>query len=123
MRIGVFHPGTQHSWQTALGFQEAGLLGWYATSVFYDPARWPYKVERYLPRNLSARLNREFRRRHNPLLDLSKVRQFGWWEWSEVLTRRLGRQSLSDCCNSVGNRAFCRQVIRLIERGPVDLLW
>jgi glycosyltransferase involved in cell wall biosynthesis len=56
-------------------------------------------------------------------LDLKKVRQFGWWEWSEVLTRRLGRQALSDACNRFGNRAFCRQVIRLIEREPVDLLW
>ena len=27
MRVGVFHPGTQHSWQTALAFQEAGALG------------------------------------------------------------------------------------------------
>ena len=45
MRIGVFHPGTQHSWQTALAFQEAGMLGWYATSAFYDPARWPYRLE------------------------------------------------------------------------------
>jgi glycosyltransferase involved in cell wall biosynthesis len=123
MRVGVFHPGTQHSWQTALAFQQAGMLAWYATSVFYDPTRWPYKLERCVPGNLSAQLSREFRRRHNPLLDLKKVRQFGWWEWSEVLMRRLGRQAISDACNRLGNRAFCRQVIRLIEREPVDLLW
>jgi len=99
------------------------MLAWYATSVFYDPTRWPYKLERCVPGNLSAQLSREFRRRHNPLLDLKKVRQFGWWEWSEVLMRRLGRQAISDACNRLGNRAFCRQVIRLIEREPVDLLW
>ena len=123
MRVGVFHPGTQHSWQTALGFQQAGMLAWYATSVFYDPNRWPYKLERCVPGNLSAQLGREFRRRHSPLLDPKKVRQFGWWEWSEVLMRRLGQQAMSDACNRMGNRAFCRQVIRLIEREPVDLLW
>jgi glycosyltransferase involved in cell wall biosynthesis len=123
MRVGVFHPGTQHSWQTALAFQQVGMLAWYASSVFYDPKRWPYKLERCVPGSLSAQLGREFRRRHSPLLDPKNVRQFGWWEWSEVLMRRLGQQTMSDACNRLGNRAFCRQVIRLIEREPVDLLW
>jgi glycosyltransferase involved in cell wall biosynthesis len=123
VRIGVFHPGTQHSWQTALAFQEAGTLAWYGTSTFYDPARWPYKLERYVPRKMSECLNREFRRRHNPLLDTAKVRQMGLWEWSEVLFRRLHQMRLSEMCNEIGNRAFCQQVIRLIEREPVDVLW
>ncbi|MGO8763584.1 MAG: glycosyltransferase family 4 protein [Limisphaerales bacterium] len=123
MRIGVFHPGTQHSWQTALAFQEAGTLGWYATSAFYNPARWPYKLERYVPRKMSNRLNREFRRRYNPALNPANVRQFGWWEWSEVFSRRLGCLPLANYCNERGNQAFGRQIIRLIEREPVDLLW
>jgi glycosyltransferase involved in cell wall biosynthesis len=123
MRVGVFHPGTQHSWQTAVGFQNAGLLAWYATSVFYDPTRWPYKLARYLPRKMSDRLNREFRRRQYALLNPAKVRQFGLWEWSEVMLRRMGRHELAEHCNERGNRAFCKQVIRLIEREPVDILW
>ena len=123
MRVGVFHPGTQHSWQTALGFQEAGLLGWYATSAFYDPARWPYKLERYVPQKMSERLNREFRRRHNAFLDADKVRQFGLWEWGEVLLRRIGQQRMSEQVNVLGNRDFCQQTIKLIEREPVDLIW
>ena len=68
-------------------------------------------------------MNREFRRRQNVFLDPGKVRQFGLWEWSEVLLRRLGRQSLADHCNELGNRAFCGQTIRLIQREPVDVLW
>ena len=123
MRIGVFHPGTQHSWQTALAFQEAGTLAWYATSVFYDPARWPYKLERYVPRNVSERLNREFRRRQNVFLRPANVRQFGFWEWSEIFLRRMNRPGLADYCNDRGNRAFCAQTIRLIQREPVDVLW
>ena len=99
------------------------MLAWHATSVFYDPARWPYKLEKCVPRKLSRRLNREFRRRHNPSLDPAKVRQFGFWEWSETLMRRLGHERLSRYCNRNGNRAFCQQTIRLIEREPVDLLW
>ncbi|MGO9203701.1 MAG: glycosyltransferase family 4 protein [Limisphaerales bacterium] len=123
MRVGVFHPGTQHSWQTALAFQEAGMLAWHATSVFYDPNRWPYKIERCVPSAAGARLNREFRRRCLPALDLTRVRHFGAWEWSETLLRRLGRERLAGLCNRKGNRAFGKQVIRLIEREPVDLLW
>lgn len=99
------------------------MLGWYATTVFYDPSRWPYKLENFVPKSISKRLNREFRRRQSPALDLSKVRQFGLWEWSEVLLRRLGRHRLADQCNERGNRAFCKQTIRLIESEPVDILW
>jgi glycosyltransferase involved in cell wall biosynthesis len=123
MRIGVFHPGTQHSWQTARAFQEAGTLAWYATSVFYDPAQWPHKLERYVPQKMSARLNREFRRRQNAFLSPANVRQFGFWEWSEIFLRRMQRPGLADYCNERGNRAFCKQTIRLIEREPVDVLW
>ncbi|HAM70538.1 MAG TPA: hypothetical protein DCM86_02730 [Verrucomicrobiales bacterium] len=123
MRVGVFHPGTQHSWQTSLAFQEQGVLAWHATSAFYDPGRWPYKLERWLPQRLSSRLNREFRRRHAPYLDPRLIRQFGAWEWSEVLLRRAGHHGLAERCNERGNRAFGRQTIRLIEREPVDLLW
>jgi glycosyltransferase involved in cell wall biosynthesis len=123
MRVGVFHPGSQHSWQTAMAFQQAGNLGWYATSAFYDPARWPYKLERYVPRKLSGRLNREFRRRYNASLDRTKVRQFGLWEWSEIALRRMGRLKLADYCNDCGNRAFCKQTVQLIDREPVDVVW
>jgi glycosyltransferase involved in cell wall biosynthesis len=123
MRVGVFHPGTQHSWQTALAFQEAGTLAWYATSVFYDPTRWPYRLEGCVPQRVAQRLNREFRRRFTPLLDPGKVRQFGFWEWSETLLQRLGQDRLAGYCNRKGNQAFCQQTIRLIEREPVDLLW
>jgi len=123
MRIGVFHPGTQHSWQTALAFQEAGMLGWYATSAFYDPARWPYKLERCVPRKMAAQLTREFHRRHHPLLEPAKVRQFGLWEWAEAGLHRLGHHRLADYCNERGNRAFGRQTIRLIEREPVEVVW
>ena len=123
MRVGVFHPSTQHSWQTALAFQEAGMLAWYATSVSYDPIRWPYKMERWVPRVVGARLNREFRRRHHPALDLARVRQFGVWKWSETLLQRLGQDRLAAYSNQRGTESFCKRVIRLIEREPVDLIW
>src|SRR5579872_3319426 len=122
-KVGVFHPGTQHSWQTALAFQESGQLAWYATSVFYDPARWPYRIERWAPRGLSDRLHRDFARRYSPALLPDNVRQFGFWEWLEIGARRAGVERLADWANRRGNASFGEQVIELIEREPVDLLW
>lgn len=122
-RVGVFHPGTQHSWQTALAFQESNALTWYATSVFYDPECWPYKIERWVPKPLSVRLNRDFTRRYTPALQRELVRQFGLWEWIEAGARRAGAERLSQWANRRGNVQFGEQVIRLIEREPVDTIW
>lgn len=122
-KIGVFHSGTQHSWQTALAFQGSGQLAWYATSVFYDPNRWPYRLEGFLPEGAAQRLNREFRRRHTPYLDVAKVRQFGTWEWLETGLSRLDAPRFAGWANRRGNVAFGRSVIRLMEREPVDVAW
>ena len=69
MKVAVFHPGTQHSWQTALALQQLERLEWYATSIFYQPDKWPYRLEKILPRALGAKASREFRRFNHPLLD------------------------------------------------------
>lgn len=122
-RVGVFHPGTQHSWQTALAFQEAGRLAWYATSVFYDPRRWPYRLERLAPGGLGAKLGREFRRRWTPLLDPDLVVAFGIEEWIETAARRLHLRRVAELANIRGNRRFAAGVIRQIERAPVDAVW
>jgi glycosyltransferase involved in cell wall biosynthesis len=122
-RVGVFHPGTQHSWQAALAFQEAGRLAWYATSVFYDPRRWPYKLERIAPRTIGGRLVREFRRRWTPLLDPNLVITFGFEEWLETAARRLQLRRVAEIANIRGNRRFAAGVIRQIERDPVDVVW
>ncbi|HEY4135428.1 MAG TPA: glycosyltransferase family 4 protein [Alphaproteobacteria bacterium] len=122
-RVGVFHAGTQHSWQTALAFQESGQLGWYATSVFYNPRKWPYRIEGFMPGPLGRKLNREFRRRGTPLLDLGLVRTFGVHEWVESVARRLNMHGLADLANVRGNVAFGKDVIRLLQREPVDVVW
>jgi glycosyltransferase involved in cell wall biosynthesis len=123
LRVGVFHPGTQHSWQTALAFQESNQLVWYATSIFYDPTIWPYRLERMVPDGLGKRLHRNFQRRYTPALSPTLVRQFGYWEWAETIARRLGAHHLAGWANERGNIAFGRMVIRLVEREPVDVVW
>lgn len=121
--VGVFHPVTQHSWQTSLAFQEAGRLRWFATSLYYDPARWPYRVERFLPGKLAAKIHREFERRVSGQLDPALVRQLSPREWVSVALRRLDQHRLEHWLNEMNARAFGASVIRLIEREPVNVAW
>jgi glycosyltransferase involved in cell wall biosynthesis len=123
MRVGVFHPGTQHSWQTAIAFQKINSLQWYATSIFYDPAKWPYKIENFVPDRLKKTLHREFTRRHCQLLNPQLVRHIGRWEWMERGLARMGAGRASQWCNTKGNIEFSKSVIQLIEREPVDAVW
>jgi glycosyltransferase involved in cell wall biosynthesis len=122
-KIGVFHPGTQHSWQTALAFQESGQLSWYATSVFYDPAKWPYRIERILPEPYAGKAHRQFLRRYNPRLDKSLVRQTGAAEWLAAGAAALRWGRLPDRIRRRGYRDFARNVIKRIEQEPVDVVW
>lgn len=123
MKIGVFHPGTQHSWQTALAFQETNQLAWYATSIFYNPLRWPYRIESYLPQAPKARLHREFTRRFFPPLNPEKVRQIGMWRWIERGTSRARLRALTLWCGSLANKEYTRGVIQLMEKEPPDIVW
>jgi glycosyltransferase involved in cell wall biosynthesis len=123
VRIGVFHPGTQHSHETALAFQEAGSLAWYATSIFYDPQRWPYNAVKFLPSGARGRLEYEFKRRYHPGIDPSLVRTFGVWEWVERLSMRAGFRMLEHYANEWGNVRFGRQVADLAARTSVDAIW
>ena len=95
MRAVVFHPGTQHSWQTALALQQLGRLAWYGTSIFYDPDRWPYRIERYLPGRLRERVHGEFLRFNHPGLDRSLVRTGGSAEWLERIANRARLRKLA----------------------------
>lgn len=123
LKVGVLHPGTQHSWQTALALQEGGMLAWYASSIFYDPDRWPYRVERYLPSSMAERATRYFRRRCDPRLDLRLVRRLGPWGWIAAGAGTLAGGMLAGWSITQGNRDFGKRVVRLLEREPVDVVW
>lgn len=122
-RIAVFHPGMQHSYQTALAFQRAGRLAWYATGIFYAPNRWPYTVLPFVPSGLRRRLERELRRRYHPELDPGLLRTFGYWEWIERIGMRLGQRRLEHYANEWGNASFARRVARCALRDGVDCVW
>lgn len=123
MRVGVFHPGTQHSWQTARALQELDQLAWYATSIFYRADKWPYKAASWVPSSLGNTLRREFKRFYHPGLNPDLVRTFGVHEWVERLLTRADLRSLAARVNESGNRAFGKNVCSLLTSDPVSAVW
>lgn len=123
MRAAVFHPGTQHSWQTALAFQQLDRLAWFATSIFYDPDRWPYRIEKYLPRTLAERVHSEFLRFSHPALDPSLIRTGGLTEWVERIVRRAGLRSLARAVDTYGNRRFVNVLAEGLDLPERLALW
>jgi glycosyltransferase involved in cell wall biosynthesis len=122
-RVGVAHPGTQHSWQTALAFQEADALEWYATSFYYKPDSWPDKGASFLPGPLRAAAERQLRRRHLPALRQDLVRRRLETEFLErPIGRFLSKRAMLRL--QAGRHArFPGRLIRLAGREPVDVLW
>lgn len=123
MQVAVFHPGTQHSWQTAYALQQLQRLEWYATSIFYKPQEWPYRLERMLPARLGTRLHAEFRRFHHPGLDPALVRTAGMAEWAERFASRAGLSGLSAAIDRWGNRRFVDHMAAAIRSSRPFALW
>ncbi len=123
MKVAVFHPGTQHSWQTALALQQLDQLAWYATSIFYQPDRLPYRLERILPGSLGARLAREFRRFSHPSLDPALVRTSGLTEWLERIASRAGQRNLARWLDRFGNRRFVSGIAADLRSAEPFALW
>lgn len=123
MQVGVFHPGTQHSWQTALALQDLGRLAWYATSIFHQPDRFPYSLARWAPRPLAERMEREFARVSHPRLNPALVRTSGAIEWFERAATRVRQQKLAMWLDAIGNRRFARMVAAGLDDGERMALW
>ena len=123
MKVAVFHPGTQHSWQTALALQQLDRLAWYATSIFYQPDRMPYRLEQMLPGRLGARLGREFRRFSHPLLDPALVRTSGLTEWLERIAARAGQRQLARRLDRFGNKRFVHGIAADLRSPEPFALW
>lgn len=123
MNVAVFHPGIQHSWQTALALQQLGRLEWYSTSIFHRPDRFPFVLERWLPGRTGAMLRREFGRFAFPPLDPAKVRTEGAGEWAERVASRAGFRRAARWLNDVGNARFARKLERQIRSDAPFALW
>lgn len=123
MQVAVFHPGTQHSWQTALALQQLDKLAWYATSIFYKPDEWPYRIERYLPSRLRRAAKAEFARFAMPALDPALVKTSGAAEWLERIAARLGRRQLARWLDKSGNLNFVHHIEKLVSGTEPLGLW
>jgi glycosyltransferase involved in cell wall biosynthesis len=121
--VGVFHPGTQHSWQTARALQNTGELAWYATSIFYRPDKWPYRALAYLPRRPRKAILSELGRFFHPALSPGLVRTAGLHEWLERALSRMAFREAAARVNIAGNRAFAKSVCRLMKKEPVSAVW
>ncbi|RAI45010.1 glycosyltransferase family 4 protein [Rhodoplanes roseus] len=121
--IGVFHPGTQHSWQTARALQDAADLGWYATSIFWMKDRFPYSFVPLLPNGLRRHIEAELRRFHHPGLDPRLVKTHNGSEWAMRIAARARLRSLAAWFHARSNSGFARPVGRLLAREPVRAVW
>jgi glycosyltransferase involved in cell wall biosynthesis len=121
--VGLFHPGTQHSWQTARALQELEVLEWYATSLFFASNSTWLRLAAALPEPFRGRLVSEFARFHHPALDSDKVITLGWFELAERICRRLGFPKLARELNFRGNRAFGNQLAARCRKNPPAVLW
>lgn len=121
--IGVFHPGTQHSWQTARSLQDCGDLAWYATSIFWVKDRLPYSLVPYLPVRPRERVMGELRRFYHPDLDPARVRVFGGLEWAMRVAGRAGWRSAARWLLARSAESFAQPVGRLIRAEPVRAVW
>ncbi len=108
----VAHPGTQHSSETALAMQEAGLLKRYITGIYYKPKSPLGRAVR-----LVRPVEREFRKRYTPGLAPSLVRQYPLGEALYITSVKL-RPRTKHVARIVRwrNRRFDRIVSRVIER-------
>ena len=89
MQVAVFHPGTQHSRQTALALDRLGRLAWLATSLFDDPRRVR------LPGPVGRMIDGLYAPYACPALDPRLVRRHGGIEIAERVAARAGLDSLN----------------------------
>lgn len=120
-RVLVAHPGTQHSRQTALALQRAGLLQHYVTCFYYKTSPQMDAFLKWLPFKLGKRLERQLRRRRSDELDQDAVLTFPLPELIYVFSARLGIPgALSEKIMRWRNRWFDRHVAALVRKKRPD---
>jgi len=121
-KVLLFHPGVQHSWQTAAALQRLGALEYFATSLFYKPDAWLYRLER-LPGPLGRRLAAEFRRVATPAIDPALVRTAPTIELLERLAGRANLHRLQGVLDRCGNDRIVRLLASDIRSARDFTVW
>jgi glycosyltransferase involved in cell wall biosynthesis len=123
LKVGVLHPGTQHSWQTALAFQESNQLVWFLTSVYFKNTFIEKDIFRFLPEHVNAKIKRELSRRNFSALDDSLVERYGFYEWLEILCQRFGFRDYAIKLDRRGNENFYKGFLKSLNKTPVNVIW
>src|SRR5262249_60683864 len=84
LRTLVFHPGRQHSYETAVASAKAGVLTAFVTSVYYGAGPFDERWLGRLPQPFGDRAARWLRRRSHPDLPAGLVRVKPWFHVAEL---------------------------------------
>jgi len=122
-KVGVFHPGTQHSWQTARAFRKSEKLNWYVTSIFYKENKYPYKILKYLPLWIRVRFLKQLRKRYHEELDCNLTHEGSMLEWFKTILVKFKLKKLTRAVHIYSLKSFSNKVIGLLESQPVNVLW
>lgn len=123
MKVAVFHPGTQHSRQTALALQQIDRLAFLATGLFDHPGSRMRRAARLLPPMPRQLLERELGRHASPEIDPALVRTYGRYEWPERIAARVGVAGLARWLDTVGNARLGKRIAAMTRAGSPLALW
>lgn len=123
MKVAVFHPGTQHSRQTALALQQLGQLAFLATGLFDRPGGRLRRLATLLPESAGQAMVRELNRFTSPLLDPQLVRSFARYELPERILARAGFGGAASSFDSLANDRFARRIAKMASAEGPFALW
>jgi hypothetical protein len=123
-RVLVHHPGSNHlAYNLVGGLQEEGFDAWFETGFFYAPEGRLARAVAMLPAGLRARVERELKRRSNPVVDPARVIAWPWAELAYVAAARwgIGGERLA---RVIGwrNEMMDRRVARHLRRVPARVV-
>lgn len=112
----VAHPGTQHSYQTALAFQELGMLQYYVTGLYYKTSGVLARLVKLVPLAYAKKIERQLLRRRKDDLDQNLICTFPLLELIYVLSARFKfTQKWSGQVLRWRNRQFDESVARMVK--------
>ena len=86
----VSQPVHQHSYETAVALQEAGLLKTFMTSIYNTQVGAQSQAIRMLPSPVRRRVTTQLAKRNHPELDTELVQTIPWYHLSSYALRGLG---------------------------------
>ena len=122
-KVIVANPGSHHLWRTAVAFQNADLLKYYATGIYYLPHKFPYNFLKIMPGKWRTKITDQLKKRSYGDLNKSRIKTFGFYEWLNILIERLFKsKKLSHFLINIRNKNFSLKTGKLALK-EASLLW